>query len=252
MDNNYNKLVNNLEKLNLSTIKSNLDFYIDRYNSKELSFVDTLYELTSLEIKFKKERSDRAVITVAHFPFVKRFEDFDFSFQPEINKDEILDLKYLRFLDNYENLLFIGMPGVGKTHLSVSVGIEAAISGKSTYFISCNDLCLQLKKAKLENRLEQRLKHFSSYGLLIIDEVGYLPMDIEASNLLFQLISKRYEKKSTIVTSNKPLNKWHEIFGDAVLANAILDRLLHHSKVFTINGPSYRTKDYLINNDCTS
>lgn len=252
MDNNYNKLVNNLEKLNLSTIKNNLDFYIDRYNSKELSFVDTLYELTSLEIKFKKERSDRAVITVAHFPFVKRFEDFDFSFQPEINKDEILDLKYLRFLDNYENLLFIGMPGVGKTHLSVSVGIEAAISGKSTYFISCNDLCLQLKKAKLENRLEQRLKHFSSYGLLIIDEVGYLPMDIEASNLLFQLISKRYEKKSTIVTSNKPLNKWHEIFGDAVLANAILDRLLHHSKVFTINGPSYRTKDYLINNDCTS
>ena len=247
MDNNYNKLINNLETLNLLTIKNYLNSYVDKTNDKEISFIDALYELTNLEIKFKKERSDRAVITVAHFPFVKRFEDFDFSFQPEINKEEILDFKYLRFLDETQNILFIGMPGVGKTHLAVSTGIEAAVNGKSTYFISCNDLCLQLKKAKIENRLEQRLKHFATYGLLIIDEIGYLPMDIEASNLLFQLISKRYEKKSTIVTSNKPLNKWYEIFGDAVLANAILDRLLHHSKVITINGPSYRTKNYMLN-----
>lgn len=246
MDNNYNKLINNLEKLNLSTIKNYVNSYIDKHNRNEIDFVDALYELTSLELKFKKERSDRAVITVAHFPFIKKFEDFDFSFQPDINKQQILDLKYLRFVDETENIVFIGMPGVGKTHLSVSIGIEAAINGKSTYFISCNDLCLQLKKAKLENRLEQRLKHFTSYAVLIIDEVGYLPMDMEASNLLFQLISKRYERKSTIITSNKPLNKWHEIFGDAVLANAILDRLLHHSKVFTINGPSYRTKDYFL------
>ena len=248
MENNYNKLINNLETLNLYTMKSYLDTYIEKNNTNQINFIDSLYELTNLELKFKKERSDRAVITVAHFPFVKRFEDFDFSFQPDLNKEAIMDLKYLRFMENQENILFIGLPGVGKTHLSVSTGIEAAISGKSTYFISCNDLCLQLKKAKLENRLEQRLKHFSSYGLLIIDEISYLPMDIEASNLLFQLISKRYEKKSTIVTSNKSLNKWHEIFGDAVLANAILDRLLHHSKVFTINGPSYRTKDYFIEN----
>ncbi len=248
MENNYNKLLNNLEKLNLNTFKNYLDTYIEKNNREEINFIDSLYELTNLELKFKKERSDRAVITVAHFPFVKRFEDFDFSFQPDLNKESIMDLKYLRFIENNENILFIGLPGVGKTHLSVSAGIEAAVSGKSTYFISCNDLCLQLKKAKLENRLEQRLKHFASYGLLIIDEVGYLPMDIEASNLLFQLVSKRYEKKSTIVTSNKPLNKWHEIFGDAVLANAILDRLLHHSKVFVINGPSYRTKDYFIEN----
>ena len=246
MGNNYNKLINNLEKLNLLTVKSYINTYVDNYNRKEIDFIDALYELTSLELKFKKERSDKAVITVAHFPFVKKFEDFDFTFQPDINKQQILDLKYLRFLDETENIMFIGMHGVGKTHLSVSIGIEAAINGKSTYFISCNDLCLQLKKAKIENRLEQRLKHFTSYAVLIIDEVGYLPMDIEASNLLFQLISKRYEKKSTIVTSNKPLNKWHEIFGDAVLANAILDRLLHHAKVFTINGPSYRTKDYFL------
>ncbi len=132
--------------------------------------------------------------------------------------------------------------------LSISTRIEKAISGKSTYFISCNDLCLQLKKAKLENRLEQMLKHFASYGLLIIDEIGYLPMDIEASNLLFQLILKKYEKKLTIVTSNKLLNKWYEIFDDAVLANAILDRLLHHSKVFTINGHRIEQKFTLLKN----
>ncbi len=132
--------------------------------------------------------------------------------------------------------------------LSISTRIETAISGKSTYFISCNDLCLQLKKAKLENRLEQMLKHFASYGLLIIDEIGYLPMDIEASNLLFQLILKKYEKKLTIVTSNKLLNKWYEIFDDAVLANAILDRLLHHSKVFTINGHRIEQKFTLLKN----
>lgn len=144
MDNNYNKLINNLGKLNLSTVKNYVNSYIDKHNRNEIDFVDALYELTSLELKFKKERSDRAVITVAHFPFIKKFEDFDFSFQPDINKQQILDLKYLRFIDENENIMFIGMPGVGKTHLSVSIGIEAAVNGKSTYFISCNDLCLQL------------------------------------------------------------------------------------------------------------
>ena len=129
------------------------------------------------------------------------------------------------------------------THLATSIGIEAAKNRNSTYFINCNDLILQLKRAHLENRLETRLKFFAKYKLLIIDEVGFLPLDSESSNLLFQLITKRYEKHSTIITTNKSLSRWGEVFGDNVLANAILDRLIHHSHIINITGRSYRTKD---------
>ena len=186
-----------------------------------------------------------ACVKVANFPFLKTFEDFNFNFQPSINKEQILDFKYFKFIENKENSIFIGSPEVGKTHLATSIGIEAAKARVSTYFISCGDLLLQLKRAHLENRLEQRIKFFSKYKLLIIDEVGFLPLDIESSNLLFQLISKRYEKNSTIVTTNKPLSRWGEIFGEPVSANAILDRLLHHSNVINIVGRSYRIKDII-------
>ena len=160
-----------------------------------------------------------------------------------LSKEQILDFRNLRFMEKTENILLIGTPGVGKTHLATSIGIEAAKNRNSTYFINCNDLILQLKRAHLENRLETRLKFFAKYKLLIIDEVGFLPLDSESSNLLFQLITKRYEKHSTIITTNKSLSRWGEVFGDNVLANAILDRLIHHSHIINITGRSYRTKD---------
>lgn len=247
--NNYIKLTNNLETLKLYEIKNRLESVIERNNQGSINFTDGLYELTERELEYQKERAKVALVKVANFPFQKTFNDFDFNFQPLINRQEILDLKYLKFISNNENILFVGPPGVGKTHLATAVGIESALNRISTYFISCHDLILQLKRAHLENRLEQRIKHYASYGVLIIDEVGYLPLDIESSNLLFQLIAKRYERKSTVITTNKNFSEWGEVFGDAVLANAILDRLLHHSKVFLIKGRSYRTKDIIKTND---
>ena len=239
---NYIKLINNFDSLKLNTFRNNIDSFIDEVNSRKINVVDALYSLTEKEMAFRQDRVNKAMITTSHFPYVKTFNDYDFSYQPRLNKDEILDLKNLRFIQNNENIVFMGTPGVGKTHLAISVGIECAKNRYQTYFINCNELIMQLKKAKLENTLARRLKHFTSYSVLIIDEVGFLPIDGDDSNLLFQLISMRYEKHPTIFTTNKSFNHWGEVFNDSVIANAILDRILHHCKVFQIIGPSYRMK----------
>ena len=243
--NNYVKLLNNLEELGLLNIKASIDKYIDLINSGNKSIVDALYELSNLEINAKSDRAMQACVKVANFPFLKEVTDFDFDFQPAINKQQILDLMTLRFIENKENILFVGSSGVGKTHLATSIGIECAKHRYSTYFISFQDLISQLKKALSENRLDIRLRHFCKYKILIIDEIGDLPIDIDAANLFFQLISKRYEKHCTIITTNTNFSKWSDIFGNSVIANAILDRLLHHSHIISVKGPSYRTKSKL-------
>ena len=234
--NNYVKLLNNLEELGLLNIKASIDKYIDLINSGNKSIVDALYELSNLEINAKSDRAMQACVKVANFPFLKEVTDFDFDFQPAINKQQILDLMTLRFIENKENILFVGSSGVGKTHLATSIGIECAKHRYSTYFISFQDLISQLKKALSENRLDIRLRHFCKYKILIIDEIGYLPIDIDAANLFFQLISKRYEKHCTIITTNTNFSKWSDIFGNSVIANAILDRLLHHSHIISVKG----------------
>lgn len=239
---NYIKLINNFDSLKLNTFRNNIDSFIDEVNSGKINVVDAFYSLTEKEMAFRQDRVNKAMITTSHFPYVKTFDDYDFSYQSRLNKDEILDLKNLRFIQNNENIVFMGTPGVGKTHLAISVGIECAKNRYQTYFINCNELIMQLKKAKLENTLARRLKHFTSYSVLIIDEVGFLPIDGDDSNLLFQLISMRYEKHPTIFTTNKSFNHWGEVFNDSVIANAMLDRILHHCKVFQIIGPSYRMK----------
>lgn len=239
---NYTKLLNNLEELKLDKIKDYYPSYIENV-SKDLSITDILYELTNKEIEYRFERASQIQITVSAFPYKKEIEDFEFDYQPSINKQEILELNTLGFLERHENILFLGPSGVGKTHLATAIGITAAKKRYSVYFISCHDLITQLNKAHFENKLEQRIKHFCRYELLIIDEIGYLPVDKQGANLFFQLIAKRYEKHSTIITTNMTFNRWGDVFDDNIIANAILDRLLHHSTIINITGNSYRIKD---------
>ena len=171
----------------------------------------------------------------------------NFNHQLTNRKSEIL--KHCVFLEAAENIVFLGSSGVGKTHLATSIGIAAAKKRYSTYFIKCHDLIQQLKKAKLENRLEARLRHFFKYKLLIIDELGYLPIEKNDAKLFFQLIDLRYEKRSTILTTNINFNSWDDVFYDPVIANAILDRILHHAHVINITGKSYRLREYMIQDD---
>lgn len=239
----YQKLLNGLSELGIQKMQDHLNSYIDLVNKGEKSFSEALAELVEIEKKNNQIRRENANVKTANFPFIKTMDDFDFDFQPSVNKKELLEFNNLGFLDRLENILFVGSSGVGKTHLATSIGISCAKKRNITYFITFENLMNQLKTAHHENRLEARLKFFSKYRVLIIDEIGYMPIDTDSANLFFQLIARRYEKNSTIITTNTPFSKWGEIFGSPTLANAILDRLLHHSSVISIKGQSYRLKD---------
>lgn len=239
----YAQLNNNLDSLSLSKIKEIIPTYLDNKTNESKPLVEALIDLTNAEITFRDERARRINITVSSFPYHKTLSDFDFSYQPTIHKAKIDDLATLRFMDEKANIIFMGSPGTGKTHLATALGIEAASQRISTYFINFAELMEKFKRASKENRVEQVVKHYLKYSLLIIDEIGYLPVDRDASYGFFQLIAARYEKRSTILTTNQPFSRWGEVFGDPVIANAIIDRLVHHCEVIKINGMSYRIKD---------
>lgn len=242
----YTQLLNNLDQLKLTKIREIIPNYMDSVLINEKSTTDILKELTDEEIAFREERARQINLTVSHFPFHKTIDDFDFSYQPSINKAQILDLLSLRFIEQNENILFIGSSGVGKTHLATSIGMEASAKRYSTYFIHFNTLMEMFKKAASEGRIESIVKHYSKYRVLIIDEIGYLPIDKDVANGFFQLVAARYEKKPIILTTNQPLSKWGDVFGDYTLANAIIDRLVHHSYIIKITGQSYRIKGKLL------
>lgn len=237
---NYLRLKENLEYLKLKQFILHLDEFLSDRNT---SLVESLLKLTDYEVDTKRINAANQMVKTAAFPALKDITSFDFSFQPSIDERQIKDLCQLGFLENNENIVFLGSSGVGKTHLSISIGIEAARQRYSTYFIKCSNLLENLKKAQDENRLEARLKHYASYRLLIIDELGYLPISEGDERLLFQLIDRRYEKKSTIVSTNINFSDWESIFYDVRIANAILDRILHHCSIIQILGESYRLKD---------
>lgn len=244
MNNSYQQLIQNLEYLKLKQMTQHLGEVVDFSISNQLSFVETLVKLTNYEIDVREKNMIHSMVKVGAFPHLKEIDEFDFEFQPSINRQQILDFVSLRFLEKHENIIFLGPSGVGKSHLATSIGIAAAKKRTSTYFIKCHDLIQNLKRAKIENRLETRLKHYTKYKLLIIDEIGYLPIDPEDAKLFFQLIDMRYEKRSTILTTNINFKAWDEVFQDTKLANAILNRVLHHATVVSIVGQSYRIKDH--------
>ena len=242
MTNTYAKIIENLQFLKAKEMLDVLDDTIDYVNLNKLSFIDGLLRLTESQLEKKKLNLMEYAVRKAGFPKCKDLESFDFEFQPSINKNEILDYASLRFLEKRENIVFYGNSGVGKTHLATALGMIAARNRYSTYFIKCADLMNKLHQAKLQNKLEDKLKKLASYRLLIIDELGYLPITKDDSNLFFQLIDRRYEKYSTIITTNINFAQWDEVFNDPIIANAILDRLLHHANVVTIKGKSYRLR----------
>ncbi len=241
----YNQVIKNLETLKLNKMEMLLPDYLDSIRKKKETPLNALKYLTDKEVGFKQARAAKMRIKIANFPYEKTIMNFDFSYQPALNENEILDLATLRFIENQQNILFVGSSGVGKTHLATAIGVEAAQKRYGVYFITCHNLLAQLNLAYKENRLETRLKHYSKYKLLVIDEIGYLPIARSEANLFFQLINKRYEKKSTIITTNQPFSRWGETFGDNTIASAILDRLLHHSTIINITGRSYRIKGKL-------
>ena len=237
------RLRENLESLKLKNTLEILDNYLERAIKDKLNIVEVLDHIFSEEAINKRNRAYEKQVQMSGFPIKKTLDEFDFDFQPSIDKRQIEELATMRFLENRENIVFLGPPGVGKTHLASALGMVAARHRCSSYYINCHSLIEQLKKAHFENRLPDKLRTLGKYKLLIIDEIGYLPMDIQGANLFFQLIARRYEKVSTVFTSNKTFSQWNEIFADMTIASAILDRILHHCTVINIKGESYRLKE---------
>lgn len=240
-----------LDQLNYLKLKSAYSYLNELVKSDEIDEKDLigLYKVLNKEVDAKEENNKLYNVKVAAFPFLRKIEDYDFDFQPSIKREKIQSIIDSSFYEEATNVVFIGNPGTGKTHLAISIAYTVAIRRNSVYFIKFNRLINTLRTAYNEGTLERKLKLFYKYKLLVIDEVGFNEITPLESKLFFQLIDLRYTKRSTIFTSNIVFEKWPQILGnDEMITKAILDRILHYSYLFNITGPSYRIKDKLIKN----
>lgn len=205
---------------------------------------EAIERLLAAQLTLRRQRRLTSALHSARLPSVKTLDQFDFAFQPSLDRAQVLNLHELGFLERKENVILLGPAGVGKTHLAISLAVTAAEAGRRVYYSTLADLVLSLVEAERQGRLRERLAVLRQPSLLVVDEIGYLPVTPSGANLFFHLVNTRYEKASTVLTSNKSFRDWGEVFGDAVVAAALLDRLLHHCHIINIKGNSYRLREY--------
>lgn len=232
-----------LERMKLEHLDAQLDALCEEAAKRELDYRAFLTQALSTEWHGRQLRGIEARLKQARFPWIKTLEQFDFEFQPSIDRKVMRELSAAAFVERAHNVVLLGPPGVGKTHLAVGLGVKAVEAGYSVLFLTLEALMTRLTRARHENRLDRSLQQLSYPKLLILDEIGYLPLSRDDASLFFRLLARRYERGSLIVTSNKGFVDWGEVFSDPVLATAILDRLLHRSTTINIKGDSYRLKE---------
>ena len=232
-----------LEKLKLEHLDAQLDAVCEQAASRDLDYKSFLAQALQAEWQGRFQRGVEARLRLSRFPWLKTIEQFDFDFQPSLDRRQVRELAGLSFVERAQNVVVLGPPGVGKTHLAVALGVKAVEAGYSALFLTLETLMTRLVRAKHENRLERSLQQLAYPKLLIVDEIGYLPLSREEASLFFRLVVRRYERASLVVTSNKSFLDWGEVFNDHVLATAILDRLLHHAVTLNVKGESYRLKE---------
>ena len=236
------RVVDHLTRLRLGHVAEQIDALLSDAAKKDVTYLDFLDGLLAEELARKKQKRIAMHVQIAHFPVVKTLDDFDFKFQPSIDQKLVRELATGRYIANAENVLIFGAPGVGKTHLAIALGRAAVETGHAVLFVSATTILAALARAEAEGQLDAKLAYFAKPKLLVIDELGYLPFEKRAAHLFFQLVARRYEKGSLLITTNQLVSQWGAVFGDDVLAAAILDRLLHHSHTLMIQGESYRLK----------